>query len=90
MDLESGKTVAIKKIACHSPTELQRVYFEIDLHRDLSKGCLEGNKHIMPIIGVGEQRIVSASQVFYSLIFPLCKVSISNIETFKLYTNIFS
>lgn len=68
--------MAIKKIICHSSNEYQRTCFEIDLHKQLSTNFREGHKHIMPILGVAEQRIHLSSQFSYSLIFPLCKVDI--------------
>lgn len=79
-DLESGKKVAVKKILCHSASEIERTYREVAMHRTFTtnrSGDHESVGHIMQIIAVGEERISnSGSLISFSLIFPLCKVSL--------------
>ncbi|KAI1729338.1 protein kinase domain-containing protein [Ditylenchus destructor] len=71
-DLESGEKVAIKKIVCHSSIELKRTRREISYHRRF--GTKPEQHHVMPIIGVSEERVFGSSAILFSLVFPLCKM----------------
>jgi serine/threonine protein kinase len=71
-DIEKSTKVAVKKMICHSKSDIDRVRREVDVHRRF-----QGAPHIISLLGVAEDEFKLGSNgsrvTMFSLIFPLCR-----------------